>query len=99
MGGKCQKPANVSQTLVQGYPNCCKWFLQDWHFKHWLLHDVISRPPFTLTIGKLRKRAQQNIPEDNVLVTCDPPRRLTRAHAAEVDSMCVVVCKGKRQSD
>lgn len=41
-GGKCQKPANVSQTLVQGYPNCYKWFLQDWHFKHCLLHDVIS---------------------------------------------------------
>lgn len=30
---------------------------------------MMSSPwlPFTLTIGKLRKRAQQNIPEDNVL--------------------------------
>lgn len=68
-GGKCQKPANVSQTLVQGYPNCYKWFLQDWHFKHCLLHDVIFlAPPLTLTIGKLRNRAQQNITENNVLL-------------------------------
>lgn len=44
---------------------------------------MMSSPwlPFTLTIGKLRKRAQQNIPEDNVLMTCDPHHRLTRAHS------------------
>lgn len=42
---------------------------------------MMSSPwlPFTLTIGKLRKRAQQNIPQDNVLMTCDPHQRLRRA--------------------
>lgn len=41
---------------------------------------MMSSPwlPFTLTIGKLRKRAQQNIPQDNVLMTCDPHQRLRR---------------------
>lgn len=45
---------------------------------------MMSSPwlPFTLTIGKLRKRAQQNIPEDNVLMTCDPRQRLTWTHTA-----------------
>lgn len=81
-GGKCQKPANVSQTLVQGYPNCYKWFLQDWHFKHCLLHDVIPPwLPFTLTIGKLGKRAQQNILEDSGLSLS--------WHVTHISSRCV----------
>lgn len=47
---------------------------------------MMSSPwlPFTLTMGKLRKRAQQNIPEDNVLppvVTFDPRRQAARVHA------------------
>lgn len=89
-GGKCQKPANVSQTLVQGYPNCYKWFLQDWHFKHCVLHDVISlAPPHTLTIGKLGKRAQQNIAEDCIFSMYSNPMY--------VHTCTKCVCKNKNK--
>lgn len=63
---------------------------------------MMSSPqlPSTLTMGKLRKRARPNIPEDNVLMTCDTHRWLTGAcatsvyvNAAETDKflLCFVV--------
>lgn len=47
---------------------------------------MMSSPqlPSTLTMGKLRKRAQPNIPEDNVLVTRDTHSWLMGARAAKV---------------
>lgn len=68
---------------------------------------MMSSPwlPFTLTMGKLRKRAQQNIPEDNVLppvVTSDPRqqqlactqglRRYVRSHGAAATASAHLHC-------
>lgn len=52
---------------------------------------MMSSPwlPFTLTMGKLRKRAQQNIPEDSVLPLS---RHVAPISTADMHTYCICIC-------